>query len=408
MPKKNNKAHNVDMINDKRTDLQRVFMRLTYGSVYNARKVRILAESQLLKDYFPLNKQILVQLLPGEGDKFSYKPSLVDNHMTKEVSWYRQFLYLASIIRKYPNIRRVHSHGYSGTILIWLARLIYNKKYLIIQEIHGVLAFESYYNHNKSLSKYLRFITLYMLESMSMIMSDRLLLVSALVAKYYPIIRLRESVSIPRYIINDYATDDEKIPNQTLDQFRIFSQLARAKNKRIIVYCGSANKWQMPRETIQLMSEFIKNSQFCGAIFTGDSDLFKRYINKYSPNSSNWFVGSLRSRYIMGALEICDIGVLLREDIILNRVASPTKLYEYAVSGLFIITTDGISAAERIVKDQKYGELVHLDSMPIISKKTIASIYDQIQIPMDCVAVSEAKLRYSFTARKKIFMSLYR
>lgn len=396
------------MLNDISNDLDRVFMRLTYGSVYKARKVRILAESELLEERYSLSKQIYVQLLPGEGEKYSYYPSLVVNHTSNESSWYKQIAYLAYIVKKYPNIRVVHSHGYLGTILLWLARLFRGKKFLIIQEIHGVLAYESYYKHIKSWSKFIRFIALYFLETLSIVMSDRLLLVSSLVEKYYPIIRIRESISIPRYLISNQETYDEKIPDQGWERFQVFSQSAKSEKKRIIVYCGSANKWQMPKETIQLMSEFINNSQFSGAIFTSEISLFTKLIQKYSTKPRDWFIGTLQSGNIMGALKLCDVGVMLREDIILNRVASPTKLYEYAVSGLFIVTTDGISAAEKIVKDQKYGELVHLDSIPIISKKTIASIYDQIQKPMDPMAMSEAKLRYSFTAKKKLFMSLYR
>lgn len=109
---------------------------------------------------------------------------------------------------------------------------------------------------------------------------------------------------------------------------------ASMNNRKIrIVYAGGTQIWQ----NIELMFESIEtcmrsghNDQYEFFLFFPQTSL-KEVQQKYSKivNMPNVFVDSLPKSEVMNILKSADFGFVLRDDILVNRVACPTKLIEY-------------------------------------------------------------------------------
>ena len=108
--------------------------------------------------------------------------------------------------------------------------------------------------------------------------------------------------------------------------------------KIVFCYSGQAQKWQMTNQTIEFYSKIEK--EFPNAfllILTKDSEAFKKLINKY--NIKNYCIKTIEYVDMPKYLDVADYGFCLRENHIINRVASPTKILEYLARNVTPIIT---------------------------------------------------------------------
>ena len=76
-------------------------------------------------------------------------------------------------------------------------------------------------------------------------------------------------------------------------------------------------------------------------ILTLATDVAQRIIDeKYSDIKQCIIIKSIPHNEVCGYLNAADAAFLLRDNIIMNSVAFPTKLAEYTAAGLPVITTD--------------------------------------------------------------------
>ncbi len=64
-------------------------------------------------------------------------------------------------------------------------------------------------------------------------------------------------------------------------------------------------------------------------------------------------------------LNVADIGIILRDDVATNQVASPTKLAEYLLAGLPVLASDHIGDYSNFIRTNDLGMVVnnHIDDM---------------------------------------------
>jgi hypothetical protein len=122
----------------------------------------------------------------------------------------------------------------------------------------------------------------------------------------------------------------------------------------VFVYSGGISKWQMVDETIQFLLEIIQtNEKFKACIFSGQIEEFKKKMGSFS-NSNNVILKSLKSTEVPLALTACDIGIILRENNLTNKVAFPTKFADYLEGGLHVILSSVKSQIE-IIREYNLG-----------------------------------------------------
>ena len=135
--------------------------------------------------------------------------------------------------------------------------------------------------------------------------------------------------------------------------------------KNVFCYIGSLAVWQCFDETVKLYS-LIENS-FCGncyfKIYTKDKLQAEKALLKY--RVKNYIIDYLPSDKLNEALADCKYGFLLREDNVVNNVATPTKLSTYLANGIIPIFSSSLK--DCVSLSHRYKHLLCVSDMSSIS-----------------------------------------
>lgn len=136
------------------------------------------------------------------------------------------------------------------------------------------------------------------------------------------------------------------LPMNNEDNDREESAFIKNENteKPIVIYAGGLQKWQL----IPIMQEAIekRRNEFDFRMYVSDTaEFLKLWGNKTQPDS--WRVDTLSAEELKLEYEKADYGFMLRDDIIVNEVACPTKLIDYIKYGII-----------PIMKSEKVGDFV--------------------------------------------------
>ncbi len=115
--------------------------------------------------------------------------------------------------------------------------------------------------------------------------------------------------------------------------------------RKVIIYAGSITKYQCLQEMALLFSKLInKDSSFYFLFLSSYSDynVFDKLMKDYNVPENFYMLKSVPQEEVHNFLCMADYALIIREDHLLNQVASPTKIAEYLMAGLPIIGTNGI------------------------------------------------------------------
>lgn len=128
---------------------------------------------------------------------------------------------------------------------------------------------------------------------------------------------------------------DETERNKTRNTLGIKS------DELLFIYSGGLHKWQKIEDSIKLFVEYCNKEKAKFLILTLDKIGAEKLISKYDNDTQKKFlIMSATNKEVYKYLNAADVAFLLRDDVILNRVASPTKLAEYMFCGLPVISTN--------------------------------------------------------------------
>jgi len=117
-------------------------------------------------------------------------------------------------------------------------------------------------------------------------------------------------------------------------------------------------KWEIPDKIISFFKNLrTKDTRFRLLLVTPDVDLANKLINKQKLDDKI-FVKKVELNDVNKYLNAADVGLLLREDIPMNNVASPTKFAEYLMVGLPVIISQGVYDFANDINNTKYGVVV--------------------------------------------------
>jgi len=154
-------------------------------------------------------------------------------------------------------------------------------------------------------------------------------------------------------------TDAEKTPQ--------IESLKLVQDKIVLIYSGNIQVWQ----NIDLMIEIIGKldpKKFVVLILTMELSAFSA---KFEKNFDNDFIKllSVRPDELSYYYSVAQYGFILRDDIIVNNVANPTKLVEYLFYGIIPIVKSPF-----IGDFYDYGyEFIHYDELHSVSKSKMKS-----------------------------------
>jgi len=124
------------------------------------------------------------------------------------------------------------------------------------------------------------------------------------------------------------------------------SELKLRDHQLVYVYSGGVNYWQNIDKIIVRFASVSRNSdRFVLLILTTAPDEVRKLIAALGADPTHIIVLSVPYEEVGAYLNAADAGLLIRDDNVINRVASPTKANEYFACGLPIINgLEGIGA----------------------------------------------------------------
>ena len=250
------------------------------------------------------------------------KETIYGNVKIIYVNWFLHFAHICKIIREKHYIY-IHS--------------LYNSKFIIgiplkgkniTLDLHGSVPEElEYYDKKLKSLLYNEF------ERIACKYVTNLICVSYAMADYYKRKRkLDKKVNIvikPIYPINSISQPEVC----EVDSLR--KSLNIKDTNIVFMYSGNLQKWQ----NFDLMMQCIKgmnNPNYRFIILTQEVEKANEFVSNL-PNSDSIIVKSVLPKDLSLYYTIAHYGFILRDDIILNRVAAPTKLIEYLSYGLIPI-----------------------------------------------------------------------
>lgn len=186
--------------------------------------------------------------------------------------------------------------------------------------------------------------------------SHRIICVSNALRNYYvkkfKIKEERFSV-FPGAADSDMFFYDEKIKKQ----FR--EKLGLNDNDLLMAYSGRLEmSWEIPDKIFDFF-KFLnnKNENFKLLLITPDIKEAEKLIKQYEFENK---VIALSSNFkeVNNYLNASDVGLLLREDVVMNNVASPTKFAEYLLAGLPVVISKGVYDFAEVINNTGYGIVV--------------------------------------------------
>jgi len=108
----------------------------------------------------------------------------------------------------------------------------------------------------------------------------------------------------------------------------------RMDDRPVVIYCGGAHVWQNVDLMVDAMSQLSDRFEF--VVLTRDMEVFRRKLGRSGLDGVVKLATVPKAevgKYYLQA----DLGFVLREDNIINRVACPTKLIEYLAYGIIPI-----------------------------------------------------------------------
>lgn len=101
----------------------------------------------------------------------------------------------------------------------------------------------------------------------------------------------------------------------------------------IFIYSGNTQKWQNIDLMVKCM-ESMNNKKYVFFILTQRPDVINNKIQHLLDNGYRIFVESVDPSDLPAYYELAHYGFMLRDDVIVNKVASPTKMIEYLGYGI--------------------------------------------------------------------------
>ena len=227
------------------------------------------------------------------------------------------------------------------------------KQYKIIYDYRGAVPEESFLK-NKNLPKYyfLKFI-----DRLPAYFSEEVHCVSEYFKNY-----LFQNYKKREYIVIPCLVNEMNFP------------IKEEKNVIKFIYVGGLSVWQKFEEILKLFSLIENEISSTLTIVTPDTLNAKMLVE--NQNIRNYRIVSGDAEVVKNELKDSDFGFLLRDNIIVNNVASPVKFLEYISNGVVPILTEGIGDYSNLVSNNLIGIVwdMYSDPKSILPKVNIQKL----------------------------------
>lgn len=149
-----------------------------------------------------------------------------------------------------------------------------------------------------------------------------------------------------------------------------YRQEFKLEGKTVLIYSGGMDKWHCAESIFQIAGQILeRNEQAFFVVLTPQVGKAEGLAERYLPRG-RYLVNNVTRKDVAKYLLASDAGIVIRENDPVNRVASPTKVAEYLISGLPVILSEGLGDYSDFVTEKKVG---------IVLEKSVYDIDSQVE-----------------------------
>lgn len=319
-------------------------------------KTRIDFEINILKDKYKIFMLIDESIMDGLSNPYhiSYVPykSSVSN---KRATTNNRNAALQIFLRDHNNAI-VYLEALEPAIKLY--HTIKNINNIVVFDCHGATPYEYRMNHGK-IAGMLGFCALKWYENKVLAHSNLLVTVTK---EQQKLLNYNCTSTILPMIpgdifLNSYNNQKENIR----DSLKIDERYT------VFVYSGNTSKWQMCEDTIKLYKniENIIDNAFL-LVCTKDKEYFANLVEKY--DIKHFRIITAKYNEMPNILDGCNYGFCLRDNDVVNKVASPTKVLEYMARGVIPIISNYVGDFSHELKDNNLGIITDFNVTNLVKK----------------------------------------
>ncbi len=168
------------------------------------------------------------------------------------------------------------------------------------------------------------------------------------------------------------SSDLKRLTSQETEANRrsVRNSLAWSSEAVVIVYSGSTAGWQSFRLLADWFRIQMVEPNIHALFLTREDPLIDELAGQFPERvCRRW----LKHEEILPHLHAADYGVMLRDDSVTNRVASPTKFAEYLVAGLEVLSSPHIGDYPQFIEQHRCGRIIDKLSLRVTLKQSTAA-----------------------------------
>lgn len=265
----------------------------------------------------------------------------------------RILLTLIGLYVKYSEYEKIIFQSRDTQMVFPLRLIRILPKSRIIFESRAAGEYESSHKNN-SIVGHLKFVLRSYREKLMLKISDQNICVSNAMIDYY-ILKHKLNGGLQFNTVYG-AANEELFYYSDLLRKQVRERL-KLVNKKVFLYSGALDKyWQVPEKIFLLFKTLhltFDNIYFI--VLSKDKEIARSLFAQQGIPDNLYLVDWVSIEALNDYYNAADYGLLLRDDLLLNRVASPTKFAEYLLSGLPVIISKCILDFSEYIQTHNYG-----------------------------------------------------
>jgi glycosyltransferase involved in cell wall biosynthesis len=340
-----------------------------------------------------------------KGITIHIMPSCLIGSFLIEFFYYPIGLIVATYFIFAKNIKMFHVHGYEYSLFFLPFKAVTGIK--VFCDIHGAVIEEHIYNTNavKEGSPWHRYSNFK--ERLALRLSDINFCVSQNMIDYYV---AKHNLSFNQFKLTRSSFDP--------DIFGIFDYTLKKQAKEklglrgelVLLYMGHKKAWQLTENVVNYFAYLKKYVTDLKLIFLSnevkETDLA---LGKRNISGDDYLIKFVPHREVPIYSYAADMAIIIRDDSIINKVASPVKFSEYLASGTFVLTSPSIGDLAAIVRRHDIGFVLNRESvkdLPLFVRRIFSNEERKRLIAEKCREVGEEN--FSLERTLKTFTEAYR
>jgi hypothetical protein len=156
------------------------------------------------------------------------------------------------------------------------------------------------------------------------------------------------------------------------------TSMGLSDNDIVLAYSGSIAGWQSFPELYKYIRPFLTAAKNHKIVFLAKEEENISRLEKEFPGQiiRKW----VSHHEVPEVLAACDMGILIREQSITNKVASPTKFAEYLSAGLPVLISEGVGDYTEFVKTHDCGMIANGQGIPTMSPSSFETRTRMIEL----------------------------